>query len=72
MRVRERIPLGALLKILLVVFPRAHRVPRWSKLFWLFYLVGVGCFGYISHSTSPELTVLVTFRVLNLPRRRVD
>ena len=49
-----------------------HSAPRarGSKLFWLFYIVGVGCFGYVSYSTSPELTALVTFRIP--PRRRVD
>ena len=48
-----------------------YRVPRGhgSKLFWLFHLVGVGCFGRVSYSTSPELTVLVAFRIL--PRRVV-
>ena len=72
MCVRERIPLGALLKLLfvVVVFPRARRVLRGSKLLWfrlVLYLVGVGGFGYVQYSTSPELAVLVAFGV---PPRR--
>ena len=61
------------LYLLFVVFPRAHSVPRarvrGSKLFWLFYLVGVlvDCFGCVSYSSSLELTVVVTFRIA--PRR---
>ena len=57
---RERIPLGAVLSfvvVVVVVFPRAHRVPRGSKHFLVtfsirIHLVGVGCFGYVSYSTS--------------------
>ena len=67
-RERIRIPLGTLSKILLFVGTRAHSVPRGPKLIF-FYLAGVDCFGYVSYSTSSELTVnvLVTFRIL--PRR---
>ena len=33
--------------VVVVVGARAHRMPRGSKLFWLFHLVGVDCFGYV-------------------------
>ena len=48
-----------------------RKSPRALGRVWLFYLVGVDCFGYVSYSTSSELTVLVTF-LLYATRRRVD
>ena len=55
MCVRERIPLGALLKILLlfVVFPVSSSPQRatWVKTVLVIYLVGVDCIGYVSYST---------------------
>ena len=59
----------------LVVGARAHRVPRGSKLFWLFYLVGVDCFGYVYYSTSSELTIsprrVTRTKLVNTIRPRV-